>query len=34
VPLVAGSAARHPDGIGRWNYVRETAATLAAAPPG
>jgi putative hydrolase len=29
VPLVAGSAARHPDGIGRWAYVRETAAALA-----
>jgi putative hydrolase len=32
VPLVAGSGARHPDGIGRWDYVREIAAVLAGAP--
>ncbi len=34
VPLVAGSAARHPDGIGRWDYVRDIAAALAGPPVG
>jgi putative hydrolase len=30
VPLVAGSAARRPEDIGRWAYVREVAAALPA----
>jgi hypothetical protein len=28
VPLVAGSGARHPEEIGRWDYVRQVAADL------
>lgn len=29
VPLVAGSSARHPDAVGRWDYVRQVAEALA-----
>jgi putative hydrolase len=34
VPLVAGSGARHPEDVGRWDYVRQVAAAVAALPAG